>query len=115
MISLSRAIEQAESGRASHHSQLAQLNSQLAVMNENMAREARLTDQLAQLTTRLEMLQQSLETQSKQQHASISAELKALSSAMVKLARERLTQCWDLQMAKIRVNTCWQQTISSAI
>lgn len=89
MISLSRAIEQAESGRASHHSQLAQLNSQLAVMNENMAREARLTDQLAQLTTRLEMLQQSLETQAKQQHASISAELKALSSAMVKLATKK--------------------------
>ena len=89
MISLSRAIEQAESGRASHHSQLAQLNSQLAVMNENMAREARLTDQLAQLTTRLEMLQKSLETQSKQQHASISAELKALSSAMVKLATKK--------------------------
>lgn len=89
MISLSRAIEQAESGRASHHSQLAQLNSQLAVMNENMAREARLTDQLAQLITRLEMLQQSLETQSKQQHASISAELKALSSAMVKLATKK--------------------------
>ncbi len=89
MISLSRAIEQAEAGRTSHHSQLEQLNSQLAIMNENMARETRLTEQLAHLATRLEMLQQSLETQSKQQQTAISAELNALSSAMVKLAAKK--------------------------
>ncbi len=89
MITLSRAIEQAETGRASHHSQLAQLNSQLAVMNETLAQDARITEHLSHLTTRLEMLQQSLETQSKQQNAAITAELKALSSAIVKLVAKK--------------------------
>jgi hypothetical protein len=89
MIALSRAIEQAEAGRASHHSQLTQLNSQLAILNENLAQDARLTEHLSHLTTRLEMLQQSLETQSKQQNSAISSELKALSSAIVKLVANK--------------------------
>lgn len=89
VISLSHAIEQAEAGRASHNTQMAQLNSQLAVMNEQLAREGRLTEQLAHLTTRIETLQQSLETQTKQQNTTISAELKSLTAAIMKLADKK--------------------------
>ncbi len=60
-------------------------------MNENMADEARLTDQLAQLTTRLEMLQQSLETQSKQQHASIQCRIESIILCYGQTGYEKIT------------------------
>lgn len=83
MLALSQSIERSEADRQKTSAQLSQLNMTLASLAEQMSDDRRLRDQLAQLGARIENLSDSLASNQSQLSASLTSEIRALSSAVM--------------------------------
>ena len=89
MITLASAIDAAQRDRAEQTRQITSLNTTLAVLSEQMADDRRLREQLAQLNIQIQQLTSSLDEKARLQQETVSTELRALSTAIVKLAGKK--------------------------
>ena len=89
MIKLASAIDAAQRDRTEQTRQIASLNTTLAVLSEQMADDRRLREQLAQLNIQIQQLTSSLDEKARLQQETVSTELRALSTAIVKLAGKK--------------------------
>ena len=89
MITLASAIDAAQRDRTEQTRQITSLNSTLAVLSEQMADDRRLREQLAQLNVQIQQLTSSLDEKARLQQETVSTELRALSTAIVKLAGKK--------------------------
>ena len=89
MIALASAIDAAQRDRTEQTRQITSLNTTLAVLSEQMADDRRLREQLAQLNIQIQQLTSSLDEKARLQQETVSTELRALSTAMVKLAGKK--------------------------
>ena len=89
MITLASAIDAAQRDRTEQTRQITSLNTTLAVLSEQMADDRRLREQLAQLNIQIQQLTSSLDEKARLQQETVSTELRALSTAIVKLAGKK--------------------------
>ena len=89
MITLASAIDAAQRDRTEQTRQITSLNTTLAVLSEQMADDRRLREQLAQLNIQIQQLTSSLDEKARLQQETVSTELRALSTAVVKLAGKK--------------------------
>ncbi len=89
MITLASAIDAAQRDRTKQTRQITSLNTTLAVLSEQMADDRRLREQLAQLNIQIQQLTSSLDEKARLQQETVSTELRALSTAIVKLAGKK--------------------------
>ena len=89
MITLASAIDAAQRDRTEQTRQITNLNTTLAVLSEQMADDRRLREQLAQLNIQIQQLTSSLDEKARLQQETVSTELRALSTAIVKLAGKK--------------------------
>ena len=89
MVTLASAIDAAQRDRTEQTRQIASLNTTLAVLSEQMADDRRLREQLAQLNIQIQQLTSSLDEKARLQQETVSTELRALSTAIVKLAGKK--------------------------
>ena len=89
MITLASAIDAAQRDRTEQTRQITSLNTTLAVLSEQMADDRRLREQLAQLNIQIQQLTSSLDEKARLQQETVSVELRALSTAIVKLAGKK--------------------------
>ena len=89
MITLASAIDAAQRDRTEQTRQITSLNTTLAVLSEHMADDRRLREQLAQLNIQIQQLTSSLDEKARLQQETVSTELRALSTAIVKLAGKK--------------------------
>lgn len=89
MVSLAAAIEASQRDRTEQTRQITAMNTTLSVLSEQMADDRRLREQLAQLNVHIQQLTVSLDEKARVQQESTSAELRALSAAIVKLAGKK--------------------------
>ena len=89
MITLASAMDAAQRDRAEQTRQITSLNTTLAVLSEQMADDRRLREQLAQLNIQIQQLTSSLDEKARLQQETVSTELRALSTAIVKLAGKK--------------------------
>ena len=89
MITLAGAIDAAQRDRTEQTRQITSLNTTLAVLSEQMADDRRLREQLAQLNIQIQQLTSSLDEKARLQQETVSTELRALSTAIVKLAGKK--------------------------
>ena len=89
MITLASAIDAAQRDRTEQTRQITSLNTTLAVLSEQMADDRRLREQLAQLNIQIQQLTSSLDEKARLQQETVTTELRALSTAIVKLAGKR--------------------------
>ena len=89
MITLASAIDAAQRDRTEQTRQITSLNTTLAVLSEQMADDRRLREQLAQLNIQIQQLTSSLDEKARLQQETVSTELRALSTAIVKLADKK--------------------------
>ena len=79
----------AQRDRTEQTRQITSLNTTLAVLSEQMADDRRLREQLAQLNIQIQQLTSSLDEKARLQQETVSTELRALSTAIVKLAGKK--------------------------
>ena len=89
MIKLASAIDAAQRDRTEQTRQITSLNTTLAVLSEHMADDRRLREQLAQLNIQIQQLTSSLDEKARLQQETVSTELRALSTAIIKLAGKK--------------------------
>ena len=89
MITLASAIDAAQRDRTEQTRQITSLNTTLAVLSEQIADDRRLREQLAQLNIQIQQLTSSLDEKARLQQETVSTELRALSTAIVKLAGKK--------------------------
>ena len=89
MITLASAIDAAQRDRTEQTRQITSLHTTLAVLSEQMADDRRLREQLAQLNIQIQQLTSSLDEKARLQQETVSTELRALSTAIVKLAGKK--------------------------
>ena len=89
MITLASAIDAAQRDRTEQTRQITSLNTTLAVLSEQMADDRRLREQLAQLNIQIQQLTSSLDEKARLQQETVTTELRALSTAIVKLAGKK--------------------------
>ena len=89
MITLASAIDAAQRDRTEQTRQITSLNTTLAILSEQMADDRRLREQLAQLNIQIQQLTSSLDEKARLQQETVSTELRALSTAIVKLAGKK--------------------------
>ena len=89
MITLASAIDATQRDRTEQTRQITSLNTTLAVLSEQMADDRRLREQLAQLNIQIQQLTSSLDEKARLQQETVSTELRALSTAIVKLAGKK--------------------------
>ena len=89
MITLASAIDAAQRDRTEQTRQITSLNTTLAVLSEQMADDRRLREQLAQLNIQIQQLTSSLDEKARLQQETVSTELRALSTAILKLAGKK--------------------------
>ena len=89
MITLASAIDAAQRDRTEQTRQITSLNTTLAVLSEQMVDDRRLREQLAQLNIQIQQLTSSLDEKARLQQETVSTELRALSTAIVKLAGKK--------------------------
>ena len=89
MITLASAIDAAQRDRTEQTRQITSLNTTLAILSEQMADDRRLREQFAQLNIQIQQLTSSLDEKARLQQETISTELRALSTAIVKLAGKK--------------------------
>ena len=89
MITLASAIDAAQRDRTEQTRQITNLNTTLAVLSEQMADDRRLREQLAQLNIQIQQLTSSLDEKARLQQETVSTELRALSTAIVKLTGKK--------------------------
>ena len=89
MITLASAIDAAQRDRTEQTRQITSLNTTLAVLSEQMADDRRLREQLAQLNIQIQQLTSSLDEKARLQQETVSTELRALSTAIVKLTGKK--------------------------
>ena len=89
MITLASTIDAAQRDRTEQTRQITSLNTTLAVLSEQMADDRRLREQLAQLNIQIQQLTSSLDEKARLQQETVSTELRALSTAIVKLAGKK--------------------------
>ena len=89
MITLASAIDAAQRDRTEQTRQITSLNTTLAVLSEQMADDRRLREQLAQLNIQIQELTSSLDEKARLQQETVGTELRALSTAIVKLAGKK--------------------------
>ena len=89
MITLASTIDAAQRDRTEQTRQITSLNTTLAVLSEQMADDRRLREQLAQLNIQIQQLTSSLDEKARLHQETITTELRALSTAIVKLAGKK--------------------------
>ena len=89
MITLASAIDAAQRDRTEQTRQITSLNTTLAILAEQMADDRRLREQLAQLNVQIQQLTSSLDEKARLQQETVSAEIRALSTAIVKIAGKK--------------------------
>ena len=89
MITLASAIDAAQRDRTEQTRQITSLNTTLSLLSEQMADDRRLREQLAQLNIQIQQLTSSLDEKARLQQETVSTELRALSTAIVKLAGKK--------------------------
>lgn len=87
MISLAAAIDKSEAERTHSREQLAQLNVTLTTLAEQMADDKRIREQLAVLNSQIDQLTKQLQENAWDQNAVFSAEIRALSKAVLASAK----------------------------
>ena len=83
MITLAAAIDKSETDRQQSREQLGQLNITLATLTEQMSDDRRIREQLAVLNSQIEQLTKQLQNTAKEQNTALSAEVRALSKAVL--------------------------------
>ena len=86
---LATSIDHADKDRAEQLQQIIKMNSHLSLLNEKIADEQRLRDFIGELGTRIEQLNQTFAAQSERQNKAMTTELRALSTAIIKLTDKK--------------------------
>ena len=83
MITLAASIDKSETDRKESRQQLHELTQTLSLLSEQMADDRRIREQLAVLNSQIEQLTTQLQTANKEQNMVLSAEIRALSKAVL--------------------------------
>lgn len=89
MVSLAAAIDKSETERKHSREQLSQLNITLATLSEQMSDDRRIREQLAVLNSQIDQLTKQLHETAKEQNMVFSAEVRALSKAVLSNSKQK--------------------------